>query len=253
MNTIKNYELIKEELVEAIYNTLNSIYDLKHDSAIRLSEFIFNTIPNTTLMRYLPLIINYELDDPFINKTISDANIFYRDNYKLFQGNKKKILIPYAQIGLIKSIENFNGKSNFYNYSKIYIRSEMLKCISDHRFNILPHKIKSSSKIPRYIKEKYDVAIIGSNNEWQFDKYNINGYKYNYDHLNKLSNVNLIVDNLEPKMKRTFKYRYDYNLKSIRSIEDVSELMCWSTETTRKTLLQAYDEIRQKINSDNKI
>jgi len=92
MNTNKNYELIKEELIEAIYNTLNSIYDLKHDSAIRLSEFIFNTIPNTTLMRYLPLITNYELDDPFINKTISDV---VRKNYIILRylldkGKKKQ-------------------------------------------------------------------------------------------------------------------------------------------------------------------
>jgi len=92
MDTIKNYELIKEELVEAIYNTLNSIYDLKHDSAIRLSEFIFNTIPNTTLRRYLPLITTYELDDPFVNDIISNVvrNNYMIIRYLLDKGKKKQ-------------------------------------------------------------------------------------------------------------------------------------------------------------------
>ena len=92
MDSIKNYELIKEELVEAIYNTLNYMYDLKHESAMRLSEFIFNTIPNTTLMRYLPLITNYELDDLFVNETISKVvkKNYIILRYLLDKGKKKQ-------------------------------------------------------------------------------------------------------------------------------------------------------------------
>ena len=73
---------------------------------------------------------------------------------------------------------------------------------------------------------------IKSNNK---DDYTIN---------NQLLNIHIILNKLKPKIKRTFNLRYNYNLKKIRSISHVSELMCWSEEQTRLVLLDAINEIK---------
>ena len=63
-------------------------------------------------------------------------------------------------------------------------------------------------------------------------------------------NVQIILNNLVPKIKRTFNYRYNSNLKIIRTLRDVSELMCWSEEQTRLVLLDAFDKIKLELDAN---
>jgi len=227
-----------------------SLAYLNYDQTISINKLIQNKNTTPKMRIYINQIIYHN----YKNKTRSDAIIFYKENYKVIKTNKD-ILNLYAQTGLIKSIEKFNGRSNFYNYSKIYIRSEMLKCISDYNSNSLPHRIKTSNKIPKYIKKQYDIISAGLLDEWKFDKASALSYNKfiqtdTTDVINtndKLEQINLILQKLDPKVKRTFNYRYNYDLKIIRSINDVSELMCWSTETTRKVLIDAFNQIRKEI------
>jgi hypothetical protein len=223
-------------------------------------QLINTLLQNKNLTPDMRIMINKIIYNNYKNKITYDSNKFYQEHYKILKSCnvlKKDVLDLYAQTGLLKAINNFNGKSNFYNYSKIYVKSEILKCISEHKFNILPHRIKSSNKIPKYIKEKYNILYIGSTNhedEWKYKSNNNIDTNYDTDtdtntNTNKLSNINMIVENLDPKIKRTFKYRYDYNLKKIRSISHVSELMCWSTEKTRQVLLNANKQINTELNN----
>jgi hypothetical protein len=253
MNYIITYIFINQILISLLIISKSLAY-LNYDQTILINKLIQNKNTTPKMRIYINQIIYHN----YKNKTYLDANLFYRENYKIIK-TKKHILNLYAQTGLVKSIEKFNGRSNFYNYSKIYIRSEMLKCISDYNSNNLPHRIKTSNKIPKYIKKHYDIISAGSLDEWKFDKASALSYnKYNYfdsNHLNnnhfnindKLLQINLILQKLEPRVKRTFNYRYNYDLKTIRSINDVSELMCWSTETTRKVLINAFIQIRKEL------
>jgi hypothetical protein len=59
-------DLVKDELTEAIYNSITNSYNINYDDGMKLSEFIFSKIPEETLKHYLPMITNYEVDDPFI-------------------------------------------------------------------------------------------------------------------------------------------------------------------------------------------
>lgn len=72
-NKIEINELVKDELTEAIYNSVINVYNINYDEGMKLSEFIFSRIPYTTLKYYLPMITTYEVDDPFINNLICNA------------------------------------------------------------------------------------------------------------------------------------------------------------------------------------
>lgn len=59
-------KLIKDELTEAIYDSITYNYNMNYDDGMKLSDFIFSKIPEETLKHYLPMITTYEVDDPFI-------------------------------------------------------------------------------------------------------------------------------------------------------------------------------------------
>jgi hypothetical protein len=66
-------DLVKDELTEAIYNSVTNIYNINYEEGMKLSGFIFSKIPENTLKYYLPMITTYEVDDPFVNGLISNA------------------------------------------------------------------------------------------------------------------------------------------------------------------------------------
>jgi hypothetical protein len=133
------------------------------------------------------------------------------------------------------------GYSNFYNFSQIYIKSELYKCIADRNYNIIPYYHRKNKN--NYEKNKYKLQFLG-NDEWIIDKYN----------LIQINNVNIdhvfnIINTLDPSIKRTFYLNYNYNLDSIRTVKHVSELMCWSPEITRQKLKLASTIIKNKLSN----
>lgn len=242
---IKWYNLMNfiQLIIVVIFN-INCLAYLHISQTILINKLIQNNNLTPVMRHKINTILYYN----YKNKTRSDVYIFHKKYYKLLKNIKIDVLNLYAQNGLFKSIKNFNGKSNFYNYSKIYVNAEMLQCISDHQHNILPHRLKSSNKISKYIKSKYNIMYFGSTNSedaWKLDELDIKNYNKNdYTLNNQLLNIHIILNKLKPKIKRTFNLRYNYNLKKIRSISHVSELMCWSKEQTRLVLLDAINEIK---------
>lgn len=236
--------------IQVLLFSVNCLAYLHASQTSLINKLIQNNNLTPIMRNQIDAILYYN----YKNKTSSDAYIFYKKNYKLLKNVKMNVLNLYAQTGLIKSIKKFNGQSNFYNYSKIYINSEMLKCISEHQFNILPHSLKTSHKIPKYIKSKYNIINFGSTNtedEWKLDDITSIIYNQDYNNVNnKLLNVQIVLNKLDPKIKRTFNYRYDSNLKIIRSLRDVSELMCWSDEKTRLVLIEAFDKIKLELKTN---
>jgi len=81
-NKVEFNEIIKDELTEAIYNSVTNVYNLNYVDGMKLSEFIFSKIPDTTLKYYLPMITTYEVDDPFINDLVCNA---IRNNYVILR------------------------------------------------------------------------------------------------------------------------------------------------------------------------
>lgn len=173
------------------------------------------------------------------NSTTYEAYLFRKKNWKHLKRINKKEIESYACMGLLKAIKNYNGKYNFYNFAKIYIHSELVKSISElTNPNLLPHRYRTQYKYKNLLNKNkvynYDNEIL------IVDKIN------NIDELNK-DNIYNIVNNLDSDIKRTFYYRHGYNLDFFMPIHKVSELMCWSNETTRLKLTKAYSIIKKNI------
>jgi len=187
--------------------------------------------------------LKYIIFNKYKNKTISDALLFKKKYLYSFKDIKNDEIKLYAYTGLLKAINMYKsnisyGYSNFYNFSQIYIKSELYKCIADRDCNILPYYYRKKN-----IKNKYKIQFLG-NDEWIIDKYNPKQINYiNIDHVFK------IINTLDPSIKRTFYLKYNNNLDSIRSVKQVSELMCWSPEITRQKLKLASTIIRYKLSN----
>jgi len=197
---------------------------------------------NSQTPEYITRKIDKIIFSNYYNKTTYEAYLFRKKNWKHF--NYKKInykeIESYACMGLIKAIKNYNGKYNFYNFAKIYIHSELLKSVSElTNPSILPHQYKSQYKY-RNITSIYKIQYCGSD-DWIFDKFS---KENNVQEFNKEKMID-IVNQLNPDVRRTFYLRHGYNFDSEMPIYKVSELMCWSQETTRLKLLKAYNHIKK--------
>jgi hypothetical protein len=151
---------------------------------------------------------------------------------------KNEELILSSKIGLFKAIQKYNGKYDFFNYSTIYINSELLKLLTDHyALSSLPKSYRIKGKGKEDEKKDYShllhVTFSIQYEQWQVDSI----FKSNEDIVSKINNkyeketaYSLLVDN----DKRFFYLKYYFHEGKILSNKHVSTLMCCSEETVRK-------------------
>ena len=150
-------------------------------------------------------------------------------------------LIQYARCGLYKSILNYNGNSNFTNYSFIYVNSELKKALTDsYSLSILPKSVRITNKKKLTEIEKRDYNKI-----LNVETRSNSGYLYDnnqetppdvYNKYEKYSEIWKKINELDPFIKRCIHLKYDYDFKKIRSNKHIAELMCCSEENVRKHL-----------------
>jgi RNA polymerase sigma factor (sigma-70 family) len=147
-----------------------------------------------------------------------------------------------SKIGLYKSIQKYNGNYDIINYATIYVRSELLRLITDkYSTSILPKSIRRSSKkqhsrqqLNNY-KYSLDVTYANTYQNWKLERVFLSQQE---DILEKNVNSDILNDILNyqtPFIKRIIYLKYFSNIK-ILSNKHVSELMCCSEETTRQNL-----------------
>jgi RNA polymerase sigma factor (sigma-70 family) len=194
----------------------------------------------------------------YYNWTKKQTYIFIKNNPLLVKKIKFHELNMYALSGLLKAIDkyDYNYTSKFSNYALLYIKSDLYKGISDLKpMKLLPHKyrVNKNWKINNtlfYKKTMKNIKFVGFD-EWilennAYDKSNNN---YNIKN-NKINEINNIISTLNPNLKRIFYYRYDKNMNIKFKIKKISELMCVSTETIRKSLNIIKKELKSKIKND---
>lgn len=146
-----------------------------------IKNIITNNDKNSNVRQNINKIIYTYYDDWSYKKTIEFKKFHY---YKC-----KHIplieLYGYSNLGLLKAIQNYNGKSNFTNYAKYYINGELLKGLTEL------YPITSISKYERKkkqnisdknihnIKKNINTKFIGYD-EWLYEKSEIKNNYYNY-------------------------------------------------------------------------
>ena len=230
---------------------LISYFFLNIVNALYLNNYqiktITNLIQNPKLQPFEREKINKILYNAYINWSIKKAIDFKTLHKYKCKNIKIDELIFSSKIGLFKSIQKYNGKYNFINYSNIYINSELLKLLSEkHSLSILLKSIrrKNKSKMSKdeLIRYKY---LLNVNLFVLYEPYKLEFLIEK----NKEDTINLFFKNEEREklieiinqqpifIKRILYLKYFLKPKQKLSNKLISELMCCSEETIRKSLI----------------
>jgi hypothetical protein len=189
----------------------------------------------------------------FEKLSIKKAIEFKKYHYHKCKNINIDDLIVSSKFGLFKSIQKYNGNSNFIYYTDIYIRSELLKTLTNYfSLSIIPRKIRIKNKT-NYTKLELNnynkllqTRLVSYSNQWQFDKLNIN--KENI--LDKLELFEYYIEfwrkinSLKSFQKQIIHYKYDFEFNKIRSNKKISELLCCTEENIRFNLIKAINLVK---------
>ena len=167
--------------------------------------------------------------------SIKQYYIFIDKNYHLTKKLNKDELKLYAIRGLYKSLKNYNGNNTqFINYSNKYIDGELLLGVSElSRIKLIPHRLIVNKKWRNDNNKLYKNLMKGvlniGHDTWLVEKYAKSSDKTTDIDIDE---IKILVEKLEPRLKRIFYYKYNNNF----TIDKISELMCLSNEYIRLSL-----------------
>lgn len=178
--------------------------------------------------------------------------------FKNFHYNKCKHiplleLYSYSNLGLLKAIQNYNGKYNFSKYANIYINGELLKGLTEL------HPITSISKYDRKKKQNIsneniykrkkllNTKFIGYD-DWLYEKLIIKNNYYNYKNYWEYNYENYVefwekINLLTPFEIYLIKLKYDYFLNTKESNINIAKKLDYSEEHIRYTIKNAINKI----------
>lgn len=211
-------------------------------------RLITNLLQNPLLQNKQRESINKILYKSYENWAVKKALEFKTLHSYKCQDIKTAELILSSKMGLFKSIKKYNGKYNFINYSSVYIKSELLRVVTEkYSLSILPksYRIKNKSKFTENELAVYN-RLLKIHLTCQYKKHENNIFINDEDILHKISKkyedeerFTERMSNLTGFEKRILQLKYNYNDANIfiRSNKDVAALMCCSEETIRKHLI----------------
>ena len=237
-----------------LFTLLKSFILLK---CLHLTKYQFNLIHNLIKKKNLSIeqreTINKILYLSFEKLSVKKAIEFKKYHYHKCKNINIEDLIISSKFGLFKSIQKYNGNSNFIYFSEIYIRSELLKSLTNYfSLSILPRKIriKNKTNYSQIELKKYNkllqTRLVSYSNQWQFDKLNINKeyildkfelFEYYTEFWRKINSLTLF-------QKQIIHYKYDFEFNKIRSNKKISELLCCTEENIRFNLNKAIYSIK---------
>lgn len=163
---------------------------------------------------------------------------------------KLEELIFASKIGLFKSVQKYNGKYDFVNYSSIYVKSELLKVLTDtYSSSILPKNLRKKNKSNMTNSERIqykfllEVRPIVSYDMWKMDLIFQNKENTPNQIFERKETLNELLDNQYSYFdftKRVIYLKYFFYTNKIPSNKHISDLMCCSEETVRQELLHFF-------------
>lgn len=193
----------------------------------------------------------------YIPWTLAQYNVFVSKHHKYLYKNQilKNDLRQYAILGMTKALVNYNSSVDFTLYAKKYVLGSLHKGVT----LLLPlHPVSHKTRLKGI---KLPPITFTNENTWMFDK--LNPSVHTNDDIILASNCNTqpylsrkkeidkiktVVAEEPPHIKRMFYYRYSkYTLEEIRTIDSVSELMGFTSETYRKRMNKLIKKIKNEI------
>ena len=177
--------------------------------------------------------------------------------HKCYNIDKDELALS-SKIGLYKSIQKYNGNYDIINYATIYVRSELLRLITDtYSSSILPKSIRkrgknnlSTSAINEY---KYLLGVTYTHHyeNWQIERTFLSQQEDMLKKYSKNEDFYTVFNFSTPFTKRVVYLKYFYTIQ-ILSNKHVSDLMCCSEETIRQHL-QLFTNTNTNTNTNTSI
>lgn len=239
------------------------LYIFNTHSIIAFKNNYLNSNQWRTIKKF---IVNHKTNIKIIYKVNKILYFYYHNwscrkalKFKKFYYNKCKHiplieLYCYSNIGLIKAINNYDGKGNFTNYANIYINGELYRGLTElHPISIIPKKErcrkKNVSEINIFNKGKNFKTRFVGDNVWLYDKLEIKNNYYNYinywdnnyvdyhygDYYEFWQKTNL----LEPFEKHLIHSKFDFNLNKKVSNNYLAKKLGYSEEYIRVKIKNA--------------
>lgn len=226
ISTILKYNFIyNSELSHKQFNELNTLYSENYNHSF--SHIVYET-KKTLFKHSLPFVRSKY--NSFIDSSIASKRLSYSD---------KNVLLQYGYMGLWKAIQNYDGTSNFYKYSDIYVTSEFKRGLSDINSNfILPHRLRVNKGFLKSNNMSNFYVSTFSHIDANYEKSLVSNFN-DKCHLETPETMYEVLHMLTPKERNYFTYRYNvYTCKIQRTNKQVAQLMCVSEETARKEIIR---------------
>jgi ferritin-like protein len=197
----------------------------------------------------------------YVPWVLAEYNTFIGKHHKYLYKNQVLLndLRQYAFLGMIKALVNYDSSVDFTIYAKTFVLGSLHQGVT----KLLPlHPISHSNRLKG---AKLPPITFTNENIWMFDKLgkhplanpendedvilslnsNIQPYISRKQEIDKIKKI---VAREPPHIIRMFYYRYSkYTLEEIRTIETVSSLMDYSSETYRKHMNKLMKKIKAEI------
>lgn len=174
------------------------------------------------------------------NWTIHYTNNFIKNNEFYLKPSQHNELYIYAIRGLLKAIENYDGRGNFYNYGKIYMNGELYKGITDlGPMRLLPHSYRVNRKWRKKNGEKYEKMIIQIKPDINWES----SYVRPND-MNTKTNILSTLTELTNEERMLFFMRYDHKMNKKYTLKTIGDFYGYSEETARKKIIKLHEKLR---------
>ena len=178
-----------------------------------------------------------------------------------------------SKLGLYKSIQKYNGYTNFENYSKKYIHGELYKCLTNfHEITNVPKSYRRKAKTNltmdsrKNYKKCLKTSLVSIEEYWRFDKMQLKSHEKKIistpeeeqeerngeQTIRAKMNELLQRSDIDTFSKKVFEYKFDAEFQVIRSNKHIAELMGYSEEHVRNKLENFKKLIINEIFYDNK-
>jgi hypothetical protein len=176
---------------------------------------------------------------------------YKKKNFLLCKNIKMDAFTLYAELGLYKSITSYNSSYTFYKHADLYISYYLYIGLSELTpLANLPHRYRVSSAWREKNAYLYNIlmnpVIVDSIKDgFIYDKFH--KILPLYENEDKCATIWNTVNSLDPLSIRIFTYKYDYQLKKIRTNNEIAQLQCCSSETVRQNLKRTMSIIQEKL------
>jgi RNA polymerase sigma factor (sigma-70 family) len=227
----------------------------------------------------IQILLQYKKTPPEIKNTVK--NIIYQayqtlaiseaykfkkfHSYKCKNINIEDFLVS-SKLGLYKSIQKYNGNTNFENYSKKYIHGELYKCLTNfHEITNIPksYRRKAKKNLSIHSRKNYKkflkTSLVSNTEYWRFDKMQIDPRiltpEEEQEERNNVQIIRAKMNEIFARLKtdsftkKVFEYKFDSDFQVARSNKHIAELMGCSEEHVRNKLEIVKKQIYDNFNS----